>query len=68
MRMTMKKLFTISLIGSALALSACANNGSEGSYAYEQNAPYASERTVGNESAQAQTQRGDTMYRNKQVK
>ena len=42
----MKKLMTLCMVGSAMALSACASNGSDVDYSYEQQAPYAEERTA----------------------
>ncbi len=55
----MKKLITTLMIGSAMALTACANTTSEADYSYEANAPYASERTVGakEEAAKPQAER-----------
>ena len=46
----MKKFVTTLLVGSALALGACAAN-SDADYNYETQAPYADERTVGSEEA-----------------
>lgn len=46
----MKKLVTFCVLGAALALSACASQSGDADYGYESQAPYANERTVGNES------------------
>lgn len=46
----MKKLIATLMIGSALALTACAADGSA-DYSYESQAPYADERTVGAQEA-----------------
>ena len=52
----MNKLFTLILVGSALALSACAQNkGAD--YGYEQQAPYADERTEGATQAAPQAEK-----------
>lgn len=45
----MKKLIYTLMIGSALALTACASNTKNADYGYESQAPYADERTVGAE-------------------
>ena len=52
----MKKLIATLMIGSALALTACAADGSA-DYSYESQAPYADERTVGNETPAAPAER-----------
>jgi hypothetical protein len=44
----MKKLYTISLLAVALAAGACANKKNV-DYTYETQAPYAEERTVGDQ-------------------
>jgi hypothetical protein len=61
----MKKFVMISLVGAALSLSACAADG-QANYTYENEAPYASERTVGTSGATTTT--ADTMYSNRQRK
>lgn len=61
----MKKVALIAVIGSALALTACASKGSA-DYAYENNAPYASERTVG--ADKAPVTKADRVYSSKQAK
>jgi hypothetical protein len=50
MRTIMKKIYTISLLAVALAAGACANKKSA-DYTYETQAPYADERTVGEQPA-----------------
>ncbi len=62
----MKKLVTLCLIGSALALSACANN-SDSAYTGEHRGPYANERTAGASNEVVQT-KGDAMFQGKQRK
>lgn len=47
----MKKLVAFVVLGAALAVSACAANGSA-DYGYETQAPYASDRTVGDHGAE----------------
>jgi hypothetical protein len=42
----MKKFFTVLLVGSAMSLGACAGN-QNADYSYEQQAPFAEDRTVG---------------------
>lgn len=42
----MKRFMTIAMVGTVLALSACADN-TGADYTYETQAPYASERTAG---------------------
>lgn len=49
----MNKLFTLSLVCGALALSACAQKNADANYGYETQAPYADERTVGDTGAPA---------------
>jgi hypothetical protein len=61
----MKKLVAITVIGAALALSACANKQAV-DYGYEKQAPYASDRTVG--SQQATTTSGAAVFKSKQNK
>jgi len=63
----MKKLIAISLVGTALALSACASKGKNADYSYENAAPYAHERTAG-EGAVTTTSRGDRVFRSRQAK
>ncbi len=63
----MKKLATLTIVGAALALSACANNGKAVDYGYEKQAPYASDRTVGTTAA-APAAKGDTVFKAKQNK
>ncbi len=46
----MKTLATLCMVGSVLALSACAGDRNA-DYSYETAAPYASERTVGAEDS-----------------
>lgn len=48
----MKKLITTFLVGSVLALSACASTDGQSDYSYETQAPYAGERTVGAQTEQ----------------
>lgn len=43
----MKKLVTLSVVGLALALSACASQKGDSDYGYERQAPYSDSRTVG---------------------
>lgn len=52
----MRKLIATLMVGSALALTACAADG-QADYSYESQAPYADERTVGSEEAPAQAER-----------
>ena len=60
----MNKLFTLILVGSALALSACAQNkGAD--YGYETQAPYADERTEG---AMQQPAPAERVFNNAQQK
>ena len=47
----MKKFATIMFVGTALALTACSGTSGESDYSYEQQAPYADERTVGAEES-----------------
>lgn len=49
----MKKLMTMTMICGAMAVSACASNGSNTDYTGEVAAPYADERTVGHEEMMA---------------
>lgn len=53
----MKKLVTTLMVGSALALTACANTNTEADYGYETQAPYADERTVGENEQPAPAER-----------
>jgi hypothetical protein len=66
MRKKMKKLAAFTIIGAALALSACANKQAV-DYGYEKQAPYASDRTVGT-SQPAPAAKGDTVFKAKQNK
>ncbi len=43
----MKKVLSVCLLGTALALSACASNERNADYSYETAAPYTESRTVG---------------------
>ncbi len=52
----MRKLIAILVMGSALGLTACAADGSA-DYSYESQAPYADERTVGEEGRPAPAER-----------
>jgi len=61
----MKKLAAITIIGAALALTACSNKQSV-DYGYEKQAPYASERTVGEKAPMPA--KGDTVFKAKQNK
>jgi hypothetical protein len=63
----MKKFAAITVIGAALALSACADNKQSVDYGYEKSAPYASNRTVGTEQA-VPARKGDTVFKAKQNK
>lgn len=46
----MKKVITLCLVGTVLALTACANKmRGDTDYSYENQAPYAKDRTVGGE-------------------
>jgi hypothetical protein len=50
----MKKFIAISFIcGALLSVAACSANNSSADYNYENQAPYASERTVGGEQMQS---------------
>lgn len=62
----MKKLFTVSVIGAAMMLSACASQDSSADYSYESQAPYASERTVGKSTSG--TTKGDAVFKSSQRK
>ncbi len=62
----MKKIVAITVIGAALALSACANKQAV-DYGYEKQAPYASDRTVGTSQAAPATS-GTTVFKSKQNK
>lgn len=64
----MKKLIAISLVGSALALSACASKGQTADYSHENAAPYAQERTAGESGAVTTTSRGDRVFKSQQTK
>lgn len=59
----MKKIALITVVGSALALSACAAKGSA-DYSHENQAPYASERTVGGQPVV----KADRVYSKRQAK
>lgn len=61
----MKKVALMMIVGSALALTACASKGGA-DYAYENQAPYASERTVGKDKAPVR--QADVVYSGKQAK
>jgi hypothetical protein len=50
----MKKLVTFCVLGAALAVTACTAQRGDANYGYEQQAPYASERTVGSETKSAE--------------
>lgn len=63
----MKKLALIGLVGTAVALSACASKTGDANYGYESAAPYSDSRTVGTEGA-VETSKGDTMFRSGQMK
>ncbi|MBI4030453.1 MAG: hypothetical protein HY370_02150 [Proteobacteria bacterium] len=63
----MKKLIAISLVGTALALSACASKGKTTDYSYENAAPYAHERTAG-EGTATTTTRADRVFKSSQTK
>lgn len=45
----MRKFIATLVLGSAMALTACAATDGESDYSYETQAPYADERTVGSE-------------------
>ena len=60
----MKKLLTVSVIGAAMMLSACASQDSSADYSYENQAPYASERTVGTSGAT----KGEAIFKSSQSK
>ena len=65
----MKKIFTVSMVCVALAASACANTDRNADYTYETQAPYASERTVGDETVTAAPQSsGQRMFESRQRK
>jgi hypothetical protein len=71
-RTTMKKLYTISLLAVALAAGACANKKNV-DYTYETQAPYADERTVGEQQPvvtqdRATTQNSERMFEKTQRK
>jgi hypothetical protein len=63
----MKKLAAISIIGAALALSACANKQAV-DYGYEKQAPYSSARTVGTQTEAAPATSGAAVFKAKQNK
>lgn len=49
----MQKLVTAMLLGAVLSLTACAGTDHKATYGYEQQAPYADERTVGSQEPAA---------------
>ncbi len=49
----MRKFITVFMVGAAMALTACAATDGESDYSYETQAPYADERTVGDEGAES---------------
>lgn len=53
----MKAFIMTLMLGSALALTACAGTDKNADYTYESQAPYASERTVGAEEKPAPMER-----------
>ncbi|PJB72710.1 MAG: hypothetical protein CO093_02295 [Alphaproteobacteria bacterium CG_4_9_14_3_um_filter_47_13] len=63
----MKKVIATLLIGSALSLTACANTERSADYGYEQNAPYADERTIGENGKPAPAQ-ADRVFEQRQRK
>lgn len=54
--MKMKKVITTLMVGAVLSLAACAADGNA-DYGYETNAPYANERTVGDQKQPMQAER-----------
>ena len=61
----MKKFVTTLVLGSALALTACAGTDTEADYSYEAQAPYADERTVG---AQEEPVKAERVFESRQRK
>lgn len=62
----MKKLAaTLCIVGTALTLSACDTTGSGN---VETSAPYASERTAGNQNAEVSAAPAERVFQEKQVK
>ena len=62
----MKKFAVLTVVGAALALSACANKQAV-DYGYEKQAPYASDRTVGSTTHTPATS-GNAVFKAKQNK
>jgi len=67
-RNKMRKFFTIALVGTAMALTACAGTDGEADYSYESEAPYADERTVGAEEEIVEPVRAERVFRQQQRK
>jgi hypothetical protein len=63
----MKKIITLTLICSALALSACAQKGAA-NYGYETQAPYGDSRTVGKAQAPMATHKAEKTFSSAQHK
>lgn len=52
----MKKILSVCLLGTVVALSACASNERNADYSYETAAPYTENRTVGAKEVAAKPQ------------
>ncbi len=64
----MKKFVTTLMVGSAMALAACAPTKTEADFGYETQAPYADERTVGRVQQPAPAPRAERVFETRQRK
>ncbi|MCB9990512.1 MAG: hypothetical protein H6867_03910 [Rhodospirillales bacterium] len=56
------------MVGSALALTACAGTDGSADYGYEAQAPYADERTVGAEEEVVAPRQAERVFETRQMK